>query len=533
MRIDTFRFGELSYFSKLLSDYTSHQLPAHLQLPYPLSLEGIGEQLKEPYPLKIDRTILSETILQQYQYIDVSAAVRTNIEYLKQPRTYTVVTAHQLSILGGPLYYVIKIANAISFARKLRAEFPDAYFVPVYWMGSEDHDFEEVNHIHLFGKKIVWETGQTGPVGRFSLENIDDVIVQVADILGENNPDNIQELIRKAYAHENKERASRELVNGLFGRYGLVIVNGDDTVLKGAVADIIQEEILKQPSYALLSERSEELKSAGYHAQATGRAINLFYLGDTFRKRISPVDGGGYEAGEKLYTEEFLLEEIRQYPENFSPNVVLRPVFQQSVLPNVAFIGGGGEIAYWMQLTSVFQHYKTRYPVLIPRTSLMLVNHANYLKFQKLHLEISDIFKDKDVLKREYLVKSGDEIPSLDEEKQMIARLMEKVKEKASETDKTLGPSAGADAQKIQAILEQIEGKMLRAVKQKNETGLKQIDSLYQSFFPENTLQERHDNFLNFYSRYGKNFIDWLVGYLSVIEQEFVVITETEKLESV
>lgn len=529
MRIDTFRFGELSYFSKLLSDYTSHQLPAHLQLPYELSLEGIGQQLKEPYPLKIDRTILSETILRQYQTIDVPTAVRANIEFLKQSRTYTVVTAHQLSMLGGPLYYVIKIANAIAFARKLRAEFPDAYFVPVYWMGSEDHDFEEVNHIHLFGKKIVWETEQTGPVGRFSPENINDVISQVANILGDNNPDNIQELIRKAYTHKTTELASRELVNGLFGRYGLVIVDGDDIVLKGAVTDIIQEEILKQPSFALLSERSEELKSAGYHAQATGRAINLFHLGDTFRKRISPVEGG-YEIGEGIYTEESLLEEIRQQPENFSPNVVLRPVFQQSVLPNVAFIGGGGEIAYWMQLTSVFQHYDARFPVLIPRTSLMLVNHSNYLKFQKLHLEISDIFKDKEVLKKEYLVKSGDEIPSLEEEKQAVTRLMDKVKEKASEIDKTLGPSAGADAQKIQAILEQIEGKMLRAVKQKNETGLKQIDSLYQSFFPDNSLQERHDNFLNFYSRYGKNFIDWLVGYLSVIDQEFVVITETEKL---
>ncbi len=529
MRIDTFKFGELNYFSKLLSDYTTGQLQKDLQPPFSLGLEGIAKQLETPYPLKIDRKELSEAILKQYHSIDIPAAVRFNIEALKEARTYTVVTAHQLSMLGGPLYYVIKIANAIAFARKLRAEFPDAYFVPVYWMGSEDHDFDEVNHIHLFGKKITWETSQQGPVGRFSLENIKDVVDQVMNILGGNHPDGIDTIIQKAYAHQNVELAGRELVNGLFGRYGLVIVNGDDPVLKKSMTDLIQEELQSQPSHPLLLKRSEQLKNSGYHAQATGREINLFHLGNTHRKRIEP-ENDSFLIDSQLWTRDELLNELSIHPENFSPNVVLRPLFQQSVLPNVAFIGGGGEIAYWLQLPDIFEHYAVRYPVLIPRTSLMIINHAGFQKLQKLQLQLSDIFKDKDALKKEYLMRSGDEIPTLEEEKRIIAQLMEKVRDKAAGIDKTLGPATGADAQKIQSILEQIEGKMLRAVKQKNEIGLKQIDSLYQSLFPNQSLQERHDNFLNFYSKYGKHFIDWLVQYLSVIEQEFVVITETEKL---
>lgn len=529
MRIDTFKFGELNYFSKLLSDYTTGQLTQEIQPPFSLSLDGIAKQLEEAYPLKIDRNELSDTILKQYQAIDIPAAVRSNIESLREARTYTVVAAHQLSMLGGPLYYVIKIANAIALARRLRAEFPQSYFVPVYWMGSEDHDFEEVNHIHLFGKKITWETSQQGPVGRFSLDNIVHVVNQVMDILGGNHPDGIDTLIQKAYTHQNVELAGRELVNGLFGRYGLVIVNGDDPVLKKAVSGLIQEELENKPSYPLLLKRSELLKNNGYHAQATGREINLFHLGNTYRKRIASIEDD-YDVNGERWSKEEILNELSVHPENFSPNVVLRPLFQQSVLPNVAFIGGGGEVAYWLQLPDIFEHYGVRYPVLIPRTSLMIVNHSNFQKLQKLQLQVSDVFKDKDALKKEYLVHNGDELPNLEAEKKSFTHLMEKVREKAADIDKTLGPATGADAQKMLTILDQIEGKMLRAVKQKNETGLKQIDSLYQSLFPNQSLQERHDNFLNFYSKYGKHFIDWLVQYLSVIEQEFVVITETERL---
>ncbi|MCO5230864.1 MAG: bacillithiol biosynthesis cysteine-adding enzyme BshC [Chitinophagales bacterium] len=530
MQIDSYRFNELGYFSKLLSDYTQNQFPDTLKVPFPYGWEGLDKRLNTDYSLLIDRNTLSNTILNQYENIVISDEVRNNILSFQDNNTYCITTAHQLAYLGGPLYYVIKIANTIALARALQTKYPDKKFVPVYWMGSEDHDFEEVNHIFLFGNKYTWNAEQSGPVGRFSLYNIQEAIQQVLDKLGDNNPSDIQSLIKKAYAHNTVEKASRELVNGLFGKYGLVIVNGDDVLLKTPMTEIIRKEILNQGSFPLLTERSELLKKEGYHAQANGRAINLFYLSNTSRIKIEPIGNQKYKIGDTIWNLEDLLVEVEQYPERFSPNVVLRPLFQQAVLPSVGFIGGGSEVAYWMQLTEIFKYYQICYPVVMPRTSMMWVNYNNYQKFQKLALPISSIFQDKEQLKKEYLLDKIDVQHDLEGEKMIVQELMDKVRDKAVQIDSTLGPSVGAEAQKIQSILSQIEGKMLRSIKHKNETTLRQIDNLYQTYFPNHSLQERHDNFLNFYSTYGQKFIDTLISHLHVIDQEFVVITEDEKL---
>ncbi|MCO5234201.1 MAG: bacillithiol biosynthesis cysteine-adding enzyme BshC [Chitinophagales bacterium] len=530
MQINSYRFNELSFFSKLLSDYTQNKFPDILQPQFSIGWEGFDERIKEDYSLFIDRDQLSETIFKQYDGIEISDKVGRNILSLKENNTFCVTTAHQLSFLGGPLYYVIKIANTISLARELQSKYPDKNFVPVYWMGSEDHDFEEVNHIFLFGNKYTWNTEQSGPVGRFSLDNIQECIQQVLDKLGENNPNDIQSLIRKSYLHKTVEGANRELVNGLFGKHGLLVVNGDDYSLKVPLSKIIQNEIIQQKSFQLLLKRSELLKEYGYHAQANGRAVNLFYLSDTFRTKIEPIDNHKFKIGDNIWNLEDLVEEANQHPERFSPNVILRPLFQQAVLPSIGFIGGGSEVAYWMQTTEVFKYHQVSFPVVIPRTSLMWVNNSNFQKFQKLNLHVSAIFKDKEILKKEYLLEKIDVQPDLEVEKNFIHEWMDKIKEKACQIDSTLGPAVGADAQKIQSILSQIEGKMLRSIKHKNETILRQIDGLYHTYFPNHTLQERHDNFLNFYSVYGQKFIDCLVEQLLVIDQEFVIMTENERL---
>ena len=527
MQTDCFKFEEIGFFSKLLIDYTSGKIDKSLLPEFDYSISGIKERLTKPYPLKIDRNILAQTLLQQYEGIEATELVLTHIELLKKTNTYTVVTAHQLSFMGGPLYYVIKIANAIALSQKLAKDFPDYHFVPIYWMGSEDHDFEEVNHIYLFKNKITWDSTQQGPVGRFTLDGIKDAVQEVLNILGQSKPDGIEELIEKAYAQKDMQMATRVLVNGLFGQYGLVIVDGDDSNLKRPISDLIFNEITKQASFPLLLKRSDLLVQKGYHAQAVGREINLFLLGDGFRKRIAPL-GEDYDIAGQKWTRGMLLEELSEHPEHFSPNVILRPLFQQGVLPNIAFIGGGSEVAYWMQLTDIFSLYQVGYPVLIPRTSLLFVDQSSLKRMEKLGIQTQEIFQDKEELKKIYLNRAGAELPDLSREKSALDQILTAIKESGEKIDKTLGPAIAADAQRVQNTLNQIEGKMIRAVKHKNDTELKQIDSLYQTFFPDQILQERHDNFLNFYSRYGQKFIDWLVQHLHVIEQEFVVMTDTD-----
>ncbi|MCO5247805.1 MAG: bacillithiol biosynthesis cysteine-adding enzyme BshC [Chitinophagales bacterium] len=527
MHIESFKFSEVPFFSKFLSDYTNSVLPEEILPPYPMDMNGIKAQIEEPYPLKIPREDLIKALFLQYSEVAINDEVRNNIDKLGLDTTFTVTTAHQLSFLCGPLYYVIKIANAIAYARKLKLSFPDYDFVPVYWMGGEDHDFEEVNHIYLFGKKVTWESEQTGPVGRFHLDGVKSVIDEVFEILGDSKPDGIEELIKKAYSHKRVKDANRELVNGLFGQYGLVIVSGDDVILKNGMKEIFKEEMIHQASFPLLQKQSGLLVKTGYHAQASGREINLFHLGDTHRFRIEP-QGENYLIGEKVYTSEQLFKELDEHPEAFSPNVILRPILQQSVLPNIAFIGGGSEVAYWFQLPTIFKYYQVRYPLVIPRTSVMLIRDLNYKKMQKLEMSVTDLFRDKDQLKNRFLETHVNVMPSLENESKEIEKILGEVQEKATDIDQTLDKAIGADIQRIKNVLEQIEGKMLRAIKKNNAISLNQIDSLFNSLFPENVLQERHDNFLNFYSVYGQKFIDFLVAHLSVIDQDFVVVTESE-----
>jgi uncharacterized protein YllA (UPF0747 family) len=197
--------------------------------------------------------------------------------------------------------------------------------------------------------------------------------------------------------------------------------------LRNLLSDIIEKEVLHQASYPLLLKKSDHLLSNGYHAQATGREINLFHLGDTFRHRIAP-HGEDFEINGKIWSKEELLKEINLFPEHFSPNVILRPLFQQSVLPSIAYIGGGAEVAYWMQLTSVFEHYEGRFPVLIPRTSLLWINQSVAQKLQKLDLQITDIFKDKEVVKKEFLSKNSDYESDLSEEKKYYSKIDGKYK---------------------------------------------------------------------------------------------------------
>jgi bacillithiol biosynthesis cysteine-adding enzyme BshC len=529
MKLSALPFSDTGYFSKLVTDYTSRSKAVAAFSRRFAGTDAIAELLEQPYRLKIDRSLLSETILHQYDGIDISEQVLANTELLRKENAFCVVTAHQLNLFGGPLYFVIKIANTISLSRKLQEQFPDKHFVPVYWMGSEDHDFEEVNHIRLFGKTLTWDDKQGGAFGRYTTKSLQPLVEQLKEMLGvDADRDGLMNIIETAYSLPNIEQAARYLVNALFGVHGLVIVNGDDPVLKAAMKPVFAEELFGQASEPLVQEQSLKLETAGYHAQASPRPINLFYLSQGKRERIERLEDGSFVAGELRFSVEELKSVLEQRPEAISPNVILRPVFQQSVLPAVAFIGGGGELAYWMQLPTVFDLHGASFPVLVPRTSLMYLPKAHLKRMEKLGLDLTDLFKDKELLKKAYALKHSKEDPDLSGYKQQLEHIFQEVRTKAEAIDATLGPASGAEAQKAMNALDQLQGRMIRAIKQQQETSLRQIDHLYEQLFPDGVLQERKDNFMNFYARQGQLFIDLLIESLMPIEQQFVVLQEGE-----
>lgn len=524
MHTTDFKFEQTGFFSPLIKDYVASAESLKPFLSFEYSWKGIQNAIEQRNNFAINREGLPSIIAAQYDGINIPASVQTNIDKLLNQQTYCVVTAHQLSIFGGPLYYVIKIANAIRFCRELKIRYPEKDFVPVYWVGSEDHDFEEVNHIRLFGNKISWENQQGGAVGRYSTSQIQEALNAVKEILGSSVfADELMDLLSKAYSYPTVAKAGRFLVNSLFGHFGLVVVDGDDAALKRQMIPVFENELRSKVSFSKVNEQSSLLESAGYHAQAKPREINLFLLSDRKRERIIE-ENGHFRAGEEVFESQDILELLNSNPERFSPNVILRPLYQQSVLPSIAFIGGGGEIAYWMQLKTVFDAYQGFFPVLIPRTSLMITSPAQRKKLEKLGLNYLDVFKETQVLKKEYLLQHAEIQPDFSEEKSKIMEIMLSVQQRMEKADKTLGPLTGAEAQKMAAILDNLQNRLLKSEKQKQEVSLQQIEQLKLQLFPEGNLQERVDNFMNFYSKTGSEIIKALVECLCPVEQEFVVL---------
>ena len=280
MKVDCIDFEKTGQFSRIFLDYINqnHSLNDFYSA-FP-SLENM-EALSENYT-PVNREVLVQSLKNQYEGFSVTEATSQNINLLKEENTFTVTTGHQLNLASGPLFFVFKIITTINLAKELKAKYPNKNFVPVFWMASEDHDFEEINHFHLFGKKYEWNSEQTGAVGRFSTEGISEVLAQL--------PESI-ELLNKAYSQPTLSKATRYLVNELFGEQGLVILDADDIDLKKEFVSIAEKELFERKSEKTILATSEKLEALDYKAQVHPREINLFYLTDTLRERLVFEDG--------------------------------------------------------------------------------------------------------------------------------------------------------------------------------------------------------------------------------------------------
>ncbi len=353
------------------------------------------------------------------------------IEKLQESNTYTVTTGHQLNIFTGPLYFIYKIVSTINLAKQLKSQYPDQNFVPIYWMASEDHDFEEISHFLLFGKKYQWETSQTGAVGRMNPQELSAILEEMPEKPA---------IFEKAYLGQKTLAAAvRQYVHDLFGAEGLVVIDADDSRLKKIFAPIIKDDLIANKANELVESTTQSLADLGYKSQIFPREINFFYLKDHFRERIVK-EGNHFEVLNQgiQFTEEELLAELEQYPERFSPNVVMRPLYQESILPNIAYLGGPAEVAYWMQLKGVFAHYQVAFPVLMPRNFALIINKTSAKKMQKLELTTTQIFQEFHELKHAYVTANADSSLDLGPQRDAIEKVFESLKSKAHQIDPTL-----------------------------------------------------------------------------------------------
>jgi bacillithiol biosynthesis cysteine-adding enzyme BshC len=305
-----------------------------------------------------------------------------------------------------------------------------------------------------------------------------------------------------------------------------VLLDGNDSRLKKEFSEIIKDDIFNNTNYKLVNQTISELEKEGVKAQVNPREINCFYMTDNLRERIVFVDLKYKVQNTRIeFTKDELLTELKNNPEHFSPNVVLRPVYQQMILPNLAYVGGPAEIVYWFEYKRMFNYYKINFPVLIPRNFAMLTDEKYNQQIQKLGFTISDIFKNTDVLIKELVNKNASSELSMKIQEEKLSDLFNEISAKATAIDSTLKGNVEAEFQKALNAIKSIESKLLRAEKQKQETNINQLRKLKDKFFPEGALQERYENFAPYYLKSGKQLIADLKEQFNPLEFEMMILT--------
>ena len=527
MKIEKIDYSKVSAIS--FKDLSYINLDPYLRdfYNYIPEMGSFSEAIKIRNTHDVDRSLLVEVLTENYSKIDASLAQKKNIESLISENTFTIITAHQPTLLGGPLYYILKIASVINLCNQLAAKHPECNFVPTFISGGEDHDFEEIDHLHLYGKTIKWERDASGPVGRLSTDGLQKVIDDVSDILGERPEakaivENLNNALKSSSTYSD---FVFHFVNQLFGKYGVIVANMDNAKLKRRFAPLMKREILEQISKSLVSDTQAKLEEHKFKAQAFPRDINLFYLSEEGRNRIEPK-GDAFEIVDTdlQFTSQELLNELENHPEKFSPNVIMRPMYQELIFPNLAYIGGGGEIAYWLERKAQFEAFDVFFPMLIRRNSVMILNNGLLNNMAKLHFSVEDIFKESDQLIFQFINSASEVEIRLDVQKHDIEKAYIAIAKKSACVDPSLSKSVLAEMTKQLKNIDQMESRIKRSLKSQEEINVKKIEKLKEKLFPNNGLQERYDNFLPHLLAIGDDFFEILIQNLDPLERKFICL---------
>ncbi|MBL0882540.1 MAG: bacillithiol biosynthesis cysteine-adding enzyme BshC [Chitinophagaceae bacterium] len=520
-------YESTGYFSKIITDYLVQADTIKPFFVHTPDIKGIKEAIAARESFQTPRRVLVDALKKQYAQLATTSLIQQQIESLLSEKTFTVVTAHQPNIFTGPLYFIYKILHAIQLADTLKKEMPDLHFVPVYYMGSEDADLDELGQINIDGHPLTWKTNQTGAVGRMKTDK--KLLELLAAIEGQTGVlpygKEITDIFRNAYVEGRSiQDATFYLVNELFGRFGLVVLIPDQAELKQCFASVIRKELLEGFSHRIVSNTITELEK-NYKVQAEGREINLFYLIDNQRERIENEKGLFVVPALALqFTEEQILEELQEHPERFSPNVILRGAFQETILPNIAFIGGGGELAYWLELKDVFAAIDVPYPVLLLRNSFLLITEEQEKRMQQLDLNINTIFQKADQLFTAMVKARTSKQISLRRELEVLQQWYDQVGQLAAGIDETLLPHVQSLQTKALKRIKDLEKKMLRAEKRKFATEEQQLKKWKTQLFPNDSLQERVDNISGWYARFGSPWIDMLKESSLSLQSQFTLL---------
>ena len=520
-------FSSTQMFSKLINDYLEGKGTALDFVQYAPNLEGYRAAIEGRKKHPINRGLLFDVLTKQYANLPQENAVNNQIALLNKDNTFVVTTAHQPNLFTGPLYFFYKIIHAIQLAASLKESFPECNFIPVYYMGSEDADLEEVGSFNLDLKNYQWATKQTGAIGRMQVDDALLLLLKQLESYWTILPQGQKalEILKAAYQKgKTISEATLSFVHAFFGSKGLLVLQPDDAALKAAFIPVMEKELLTGFSHLAIQPTIAAL-SKDYHVQSEGRSINLFYLKDNLRARIEKQDEKYIVVDSAMqFTEAEIIAELHQYPERFSPNVILRGVFQENILPGVVFVGGGGELAYWMELKNVFQAVGVHYPLLQLRNSFLLMSHKQAEQWTAMQFEEQDLFKPILELEIAYVKKHSNIKLDLQDQLNQLSNLYTSIKNEVVQVDPTLGAHTENLASQAKAKLVALEKKMVRAERRKQAVDLQRIHRIKKELFPLDNLQERVEHFSKWVGHYDQSWIETIMEHSKGLASRFSII---------
>lgn len=526
---DCISYNQTNRFSSLIIDYIEENTKTSSffnRFPHPQNFNSqIDEKTKNfHFP---NRSIVVKRLHSQYNNLHVSKATQKNIELLQKENTFTVTTGHQLNIFTGPLYTFYKIISVINSCKELSQKYTDYNFVPMFWLASEDHDFEEISHFNFQNEKMVWSKDAEGVVGEIDTKQLKEMLDAFKNKLPESkHAERLINLFKEAYLeHSNLSEASIYLYNELFGEEGLVILEPNHPDLKSCFKEHIKNELMSQVTYKAVTETSNKLDALGYHEQVTPREINFFFKEKNLRERIIYKNGNYYvNETQNRFTKDEILALVDQHPEKFSPNALLRSLYQEVLLPNLSYVGGAGELAYWLQLKSTFKGFNVTFPMLQMRNSVLLFSDKTHQKLKKLDLKIEDLFQSEIDLKNQHVKKISEINIDFSPQKEHLSNQFKSLYKLAEQTDKTFVNAVAAQEQKQHNGLDKLEKRLLKAQRRKLKNELDRVVGIQQKLFPNGNLQERVVNFSDLYLSFGDEFYKSLYQTLEPFDFRFSLI---------
>ena len=510
-------YGQTGQFKEAFLAFIDRNPHLAALLPPAPTLAQLEAQAQSKAYSTGQRALLVETLRSQYQAIACGAEVEANLAKIAEADCFTVTTGHQLSIYLGPLYTVLKALTVVKLAAAFERAYPHRRCVPVFWLASEDHDIAEISALRINGKRYNWATAQSGAAGSLVPDGLADLLAALWPALP---------AYLRAYADfPTLAQAQQWLLHKLLGHLGLLVLDPQTPALKAGLAPLVERE-LKAPFTGAAVERSTaQMQAAGYEPQIAVRPTNFFLLDAGMRERIVPLEGGSYAAGRLgTFSQAELLGLLATAPERFSPNVATRPLYQELVLPNLAYIGGPAEMVYWLQLADLFTEIGIAMPVLWPRAHVGILSAEDSEAMQYLGLQPTDLLKPWDDLKATVLQKQGATAAGVDGLQATFTAYLDCFTTEILAQDASLQAYTQAEAKRLWRHAEAGWVRLRKAQERQYGKPLALARALQEKLCPNGSLQERRESFWTYYQA-DRNILSQLLAAVDPTDHAFRILT--------